>query len=181
VAVAPDLAWLWERRGDADQALRWLDEHLARNPDDAYALDRRTKLKAQAMGKDELRDEVETLVDLGEGIPDAMFATYLDALLRSGEGEKAREVTRERLPALPASVAHEAGWKAYHLQAYDLATELFLVALPANPGYAKLLNALVKSATAAGRREEAAAALRELAQRLAPEHRNLWGYARRLG
>ena len=178
--VARDLAWLWERRGDVTQALRWLDEHLAANPTDAWAQDQRTRLKAAAMGPEALRDEVETLVELGEGIPDTLFANYVEALLRAGDGAQAREVVRQRLDALPPAVAHDAGWVVYRLGAHDLATELFLVALPANPGYTKLLNALVKSAATAGRAEEVAAIVQDLARRLAPEHPHLWGYARRL-
>lgn len=178
--VAMDLAWLWERRGDAGEALRWIERHLAERPDDALALQRRAKLKAATMDAAELMEEVETLVDLGEGIPDSMFASYVDRLLRAGEGQKARDVVRERLGALPPAVAQDAGWAAYHLSAYDLATDLFLASLPARPDYRNLCNALVKAARTAGRADEAAAAFRELARRVAPDHAHLWGYAKKL-
>lgn len=178
--VAQDLAWLWERRGDLARALQWLEEHLARNPEDTRAQETRTRLRAQDMGTTDLRDEVETMVDLGEGIPDALFAAYLDKLLRAGEGEKARAVVRERLAALPPDVAGDAGWKAHKLQAFDLATDLFLVALPGRPAYTPMLVSLEKSARAAGRAEEVSTALAELAARLAPDHPHLHGWAKRL-
>ena len=50
----------------------------------ALAQDQRTRLKAAAMGPEALGDEVETRVELGEGIPDTLFANYAVALLRAG-------------------------------------------------------------------------------------------------
>jgi tetratricopeptide (TPR) repeat protein len=145
-----DLAWLYERRGDEGRALKTLEDHLERRPQDAFARSQRLRLRARLMEPGELLDEVDTLLELGEEVPAEVLPVWLEALLRTGQGGRAREFLRQRRSALDARAAASMGWACYRLQAYDLAFELFLASFPGNRGGAKFLCAMESAAARSG-------------------------------
>ena len=174
--VGRDLAWLYERKGEIDRALRLIDAYLARWPDDQRALAKKRSLRAQAMDSSELRDEVEALTELGAPVREELLPEYVEALLRDGEGERARAVIRERRATLSVGARLDIAWKAYHLQAFDVATELFVEALPLRSGDQKFLGSLERAAHACGKEDEVAEAMRAHA----PQAPHLYGLAIRL-
>jgi hypothetical protein len=103
------------------------------------------------MEPEEVIAEVENLTELGEPIGDDLAARYVEALLRCGQGARAREYVRGRKEAFSPRGATAAGWACYRLQAHDLALELFTLALPANRGDVKFLSALEKAAEVCAR------------------------------
>ena len=174
--VGLDLAWLYERKGDLTRALRYVEAFLEQSPDNEFAGERRLRLRAQTMEASELRDEVETLRELGEEVPDALIPEYVDRLLRTGDGKRAREVALEAAPRVAVGIVADMAWKAYKLQAHDLAAELFLRALPANLRRLNFLNSLEAAAVRCGRVDDVVEAYR----RHAPQMPNLYGRAKEL-
>ena len=166
-----DLAWLYERKGDDARALETLEAYLAKRPRDAVALGQRLRLRARLMEPRELIEEVDTLLELGEEVPAEVLPVWFDALLRVGEGRRAREFVRLRKGDLDARVATGIGWICYRLQAYDLALELFLAAFAHNRGSVKYLAALESAAA----RTDNVAALIEVYRAHAPQEKKLYG------
>ena len=166
-----DLAWLYERKGELDRAMSQVEGYLEVRPDDEMARDHRLRLRARLMDVGELRREVEELCEFGEDIDDAILPEYVEGLLRTGEGNTAREIVRQRLDALESQIVTRIGWIAYHLQAFDLALDLFLRILPLNLGNIKFKVSVEKTARSCLRTTELVAAYRQHA----PQHRDLYG------
>jgi len=175
--VRTDLAWLYERRGDLRQALEQIEACLTAQPDNAYAQRQRLRLNALVAPAADLIEEVETLQDLGEAVPDAILPAYVEGLLRMGRSAEARHLVAQRKDTLSPRVAIGVAWRAHHLSAFDLSCELLLAHLEHNLGNLKYLNALERAARNAGRVE----AVREAYRRLAPRARRLYGRIKRLG
>ena len=171
-----DLAWLHERKGDCDRALRCIEDYLAEHPENEYAQQQRLRLKARTMETHELLCEVEELDGLGEDIPQELLPEYVDRLLRSGQGERARELVQKELPRLTQRTLRDLAWTVHRLQLYDLSLELFLEVLPGQCTNLKLLAALEKAARSCQRVGEVIAAY----ECNAPEAGNLYGRMVRL-
>lgn len=171
-----DLAWLYERRGEDRRALGLVEDYSRDHPGDERAQAQLRRLKARLLEPGELRAEVETLFDLGEKVSDDIFPQYLEDLLRSGEGKKAREIVNAQAAALDPHLATRLGWVSYRLQAYDLALALFLKAFSQNRADFKFLNAIELAAGRCGRTED----LIGLYRANAPDERNLYGRIKRL-
>ncbi len=171
-----DLAWLYERMGREEQALRHLECYLQRYPDDSLACAQQQRLRSRILPPEELLEEVETLAELEEEIPPQMLATYLQRLLERGEGAAARRFVDERLAALEAKEAASLAWICYRLQAYDLALRLFLAGLPVRLGDYKYLQSLESAAM----RCERIAELISIYEQHAPAEKKLYGRIRRL-
>lgn len=170
-AVGLDLAWLHERRGAPERALRCLQEYLAWRPEDRFAQAQRLRLRASSAAPEELVREVEALEELGEDIAPEVLPAYVQRLLETGRSAEARQFVVEREGQWPPEVAGRVAWVCHRLQAYDLALALFVAGLPAHPNDFKYLSALEAAARRCARVDQVAAAY----QALAPEHRHLYG------
>ena len=171
-----DLAWLYERMGENPLALATLEEYVKSQPDDAFAQSQVRKLRARALDPEQLCGELETLQDLGEEIPPEVLPEYVDGLLRTGQGERAREVLAVREGSLDPRTLNQVAWVCHRLQAPDLACRLLLRCVASNLHSAKTLNALEGDAVRAGRLTDVIAAYRSLVER----EPRLWGRIRRL-
>ncbi len=174
--VGRDLAWLYERMGEEERALHYLERYLESWPDDPLALEQQQRLRSHLLPADELLEEVETLAELGEEIPPQMFATYLQRLLERGESGAARRLVEERLPRMESREAASLAWIAYRLHAYDLALQLFLAGLPGQLENFKYLQSLESTARKCNRTAE----LIPIYEQYAPEEKRLYGRIRRL-
>jgi tetratricopeptide (TPR) repeat protein len=146
-----DLAWLYERRGDLEEALAACDRYLALRPGDTYALEQRVRLKAGLLEPESLIQEANTLEALGEDVPDAMFPEYVKGLFTTGQTREARNRVLARVGQLDRKTGAKLAWVCYHARAYDLACTMFLTALADNLSYYKYLNALEAAAKRCGR------------------------------
>lgn len=172
-----DLAWVYQRRGELDRALACVDAYRVRFPGDPRAERDRLRLVALTTQPEELLSEVDTLRDLGEDVPEAMFGEYFETLLRAGQGTKARALFAEKGPGLAPETRLSIGWAAYRGQAWDLAFDLLLEHVPRKARNPKHLNSLERCARMCAREAELAEAYR----RHAPQAPNLWGRAQSLG
>lgn len=166
-----DLAWLYERRGEPERAIAQLEAHLAHHPGDPFAQQQLRRLQARTLAPEELQGEVELLLELGEEVPAELLPEYLESLLRTGRGRQARDFIAARAGALDHRAAASLAWVCHRLQAYDLAFELFLKALPAHLGNFKFLNALEAAAERCARLDTLIAEY----EARAPEERRLYG------
>ncbi len=174
--TAPALAWLHERRGELEEAIRLLEAHCASHPDDRYAREQMERLRARSLDPHRLQEEVETLLELGEEVPPQLLAEHVEALLRTGRGPRVRELVASVRPGLDPQASLRIAWACHRFGLPDLAYSLFLECLPTRTGDHKFLSALEKDARLAGRSEELACAYRELAS----GEPRLWGRIRRL-
>jgi len=174
--TVPALAWLHERRGELEEAIRLLEAHCAAHPDDRYALEQMERLRARSLDPHRLQQEVETLLELGEEVPPQLLAEHAEALLRTGQGPQVRELVASARTRLDPQTSLRIAWACHRFGLPDLAYSLFLECLPTRTGDHKLLSALEKDARLAGRTEELAESYRELA----PREPRLWGRLRRL-
>jgi len=165
-----DLAWVHERREEFPRALGCIDAFLQEKPDDAFARRQRQRLLARTMDAEELIGEVEELSELGEELADTLLPEYIGRLLRCGQGDKARRVTKEKLCVLTPRIARDLAWTAYKLQAWDIAYEAFCAVLPTRLHDPKLLKALEKAARCCQRTEELAGRYRQLAPKAKKLH-----------
>lgn len=90
--TAPSLAWLYERRGDLEEAIRILEEHCSARPEDRFAAGQLERLRARSLDLQRLQEELETLLDLGEEIPLELLAGHVEGLLKTGQGPRVREL-----------------------------------------------------------------------------------------
>lgn len=169
-----DLAWLYELRGDAARALAEAEAYLATHGDDARVREQRDRLRARAMEHGQLAAEVEALTELGEQVSEPVLAEYVEALLREGRGADVRALVHARLSGLSLRGARSLAWKAYKLQAYDVAFELFAAAFAGCDD--KQLSAFEAAAKRSGR----VADLIALYEGAAPQRRSLYGRIRKL-
>lgn len=170
------LAWLYERRGEDDRALRHYERALTLRPDDPYLQAQHLRLKGRLLGARDLIEEAENLDMLGEPIPQELQPELLKARLETGQGVEARRWVAEHLAELSPSQARKLGWIAHRALAPDLVVDLFLRALPEFTEDRTLLGALGSSAKKVGRQLEVA----ERLDALAPNTPSLYGRARRL-
>ncbi len=173
---APDLAWLHERRGEIAEAIRILEHHTERYPDDRYPAHHLEQLRARTTAPDRLEEQVETLKEYGEDVPPGMFAEYVESLLRTGRSAMVRKILPTLRATLEPRMRRQIAWSCHRHGVPDLAYGLFLEALPDRPGDFKLLAALEKDARLSGRLDELLDRYRELAA----HHPKLWGRIRRL-
>ena len=141
-----DLAWVYERMDDIDRALACLETYLDEHPNDAFAKAQRLRLRSRALSPDELTGEVDTLRALGDDLPPELMITYVQRLLETGQGSEARRFIEESRERLTERTAASLAWVCHHLQAYDVALQLFLAGLPAHLRDYKYLCALESAA-----------------------------------
>jgi len=141
-----ELAWLYERKGDLHAALKAYDEFLAVQPDHSFAIEQRLKIKARMLEPESLIEEIDTLAELGEEIPAALFPEYIQKLFESGQTLQARERVVAKIRGMDAKTGSQLAWVCYRAKAFDLACTLFLAHLQANLSYYKYLNALESAA-----------------------------------
>lgn len=137
-----DLVWLYQRMKDDRRALKQVEMYLQHRPHDGFALKQRLILRAQLLPPEELVEEVDALLELGEEVPVDLLPAYLENLLSTGQGVLAREFVYQRLAGLDIVLAGKLGWVCHKTKAHDLTLELFLRAFPANLHYVKFLNTL---------------------------------------
>jgi tetratricopeptide (TPR) repeat protein len=174
--VHRDLAWLAERRGNLEAAIAHLEAYIETFPDAPSAHESLQRLKARTLEPEDLQEEVDTLLALGEDIAPELLPEYLESLLRTGQGEKARAFLQDRAANFEPRTTTRCGWVCYQLQNFDLAFELFVQALPAELANFKLLNALESAATRCHR----IADLLKVYESHAAHDRRFYGRMRRL-
>jgi tetratricopeptide (TPR) repeat protein len=155
-----DLAWLYERRETPERALEELDLYLKSRPDDRFAASQRLRLRAEALGLAEIRQEVETLCELGEDVPGEFLPRYCESLVHDGEFAELRRFVAERANSLEPYVASRMAWQCYRLAVWDVALDLFLRALPVKRHDEKLVTTMLAAARRCGREAEAREALK---------------------
>jgi tetratricopeptide (TPR) repeat protein len=169
--VGLDLAWLYERRDDPQRALQYLNDYLAWRPEDGFAKAQRLRLQATTLSPGELVEEVNTLMELDEPVPLGLLVPYVQRLLETGQSAAVRQFIAQRRPHWEAQVAASIAWVCYHLQAYDLALQLFLQGLPTHAQEYKYLSALEKAAVHCQRVDDVI----EAYEALATDEKHLYG------
>ena len=171
-----DLAWLYERQQRFPRAIEILERHLKEAPNDRFAQDQLQRLRARDLTPEGLQEEVDTLTELGEEIPEQIMPEYLETLLSTGQGGVARSFVAERLTSLQPGLAGKMGWVCHHHLAYDLAMDLFLQAFPEQRENYKFLSALEAAAIQCQR----VAGLVAYYETHAQEDKRLYGRMKRL-
>jgi tetratricopeptide (TPR) repeat protein len=166
-----DLAWLYERREQPQQALKYVQDYLDFRPDDEFAQTQRRRLRSVSLGAEELVVEVDTLLELDEEIPAEMLSVYVQRLLETGQGAEARRFIARHGADWDPKEAASVAWICHRLQAYDLALQLFLSGLPVSTGNYKYLSALESAAVHCMRVDDVLDAY----ERLAPQDKRLYG------
>lgn len=149
-----DLAWLYQRKGDFGRAIELLEERTKMFPDDAFLRDHLQRLRVRELEPEEVQEEVELMQSLGEGVSAEMIPGYVRSLLTTGQGKKARDYVGQQRSEWDIRVLRSVAWDCHHLQAYDLATALFLEVFLQEKSNVKFLAALEKAADRCGRLEE---------------------------
>jgi tetratricopeptide (TPR) repeat protein len=180
-AVLLDLAWLFERRGDLDAALKTYEEFLSIRPDHSYASQQRLRIRAGIAEPESLIEEIGALEELGEDIPPALYPAYVQKLFETGNTNEARSRVMARMGELDAKTGSKVGWVCYRARAYDLACTLFLAHLRANVGYFKYLNAMESAAAKCGRISQVVEAYRSLASEVPSLYGRIRALRRRKG
>ncbi len=141
-----DLAWLYERKGERERAIRQNARHLERFPTDRLALSQQTRLAAGELDEAEVIEQVQVLDELGEAIPEELISRYVSALVASGRSEEARRFITDEHPKLNRRTLTDLAWTCHRLQLHDMAYELFVLILEHRLSDFKLLNTLDFSA-----------------------------------
>ncbi len=171
-----DLAWLYERKGDLGRAIALLEQQIKQHPDDAFLKDQLQRLRVRELDPEEVQEEMELMQALGEGPPEEMIPEYVRSLLTTGQGAKARDYVSRESAAWSTRTLRSVAWDCHHLQAYDLATPLFLEVFSEEKHNVKFLAALEKAADRCGKLEELIAHL----EAHAPEDKRLYGRLNKL-
>ncbi|HVS62294.1 MAG TPA: tetratricopeptide repeat protein [Thermoanaerobaculia bacterium] len=174
--VARDLAWLHERRGQTERALRWVERFLERFPDDELAQAQRLRLSARSLEPDEVVAEVDSLRSLGEEVPESLLPSWASALVELGRIQELRDFVEKSAQSLSPRARQSLGWTCYKLELFDLAFSLWLETIDSQLGNFKLLNSLEAAADRCSRLDELARRYEELAER----DPSLWGRVRRV-
>ncbi len=170
------LAWLYERKGDFDAALKACEAFLELHPGNAYAAAQRGRIRAKMLEPEQLIEEAEALAEFGETMPEEVFPEYIQRLFETGQTPQARDGIIKRMPSLDRKESVQLAWVCYRFQAFDLACTLFLTQLKANVSDFKYLAALEAAARKCGRLAQVLEAYRPLC----PEARHLYGRCRLL-
>jgi tetratricopeptide (TPR) repeat protein len=170
------LGWLYERKADLDAALFAYESYARLHPDHSYAAEQIVRVKARALDPDSLIEEVERRADFGEEITGGLYSEYVEKLLETGQGQRAREEVRSGLDRIDSKTAVRIAWSCYRRQIYDLATDLFLRSLEENTSNVKYLTALESAAAKCNRIAEVA----EAYERLTASTPRLYGRLRTL-
>ena len=149
-----DLAWLWERRQDYGRSLDAVEAYLRHYPQNTFAQAQRLRLRARALDPQELVEEAEALLGLGEQLPEPVLPQYCEALFRTGQRSRVEQLVGEGRGGFSVRLAASVGWSCYRFAAYELALELFVDAFEANRGNVKFLSALELAGTRSGRLPE---------------------------
>lgn len=171
-----DLAWLYERREQWDKATACYEKVLAGNPDHTFAKNQLIRLRAKTLSPEELIEECNDMVDLGEALPDHLIPDYLTALLKTGYAERARAFIDAHHDSWSAGLPLKVAWLCYSHKIFDLAFVLFSRTLAENLGNFKHLNALEKAAGKTNRR----ILLIEQYKNLAGQEKSLYGRIKKL-
>jgi hypothetical protein len=99
----------------------------------------------------------------GEEVPGVLVVSYCEALLRTANGAKARQVVKTHRTSLSPREAVNLGWICYRLGADDLAYGLLLAGLPDDLHNVKLLSTLERTAVRCRRVDDLVAAYAPLA------------------
>lgn len=166
-----ELAWIYERKGDRLRALEAWRDRMKTAPQDAFAKRQHDRLLAETMPPADLVADLDALEAWGEPVPEHLLAGYVDALLKTGQGGRARAIVAPLKASLSARAALQAAWAAHRMQAFDLSFELFVIGFRANRSNTKFLSALERAAKKCGKTAE----LLELYGAQAPESKNLYG------
>jgi len=172
--ILNDLAWLYERKNDLEKALATHETILKTDADNTYHRQQVERLKGLLLDPEELVEELATLEDLGEEIPQHLLPDFVSNLFKTGQGQRARDLIAEKASGFDHRLSLKVGWACYHAQAFDLAFDLFAPALPHNLKAFKFLNSLQNAARKGGRLE----ALKELYEQNAPNEPGLYGRLR---
>jgi tetratricopeptide (TPR) repeat protein len=175
-----ELGWLYERKGDLVEALKSYETHLESHPGDEFALQQQLRVKAKMLDPEELVSEVETLSDIGEPAPDAVFPEYVATLFQTGNSQRARQEVQQRLGQVEPRLGMQLAWVCHHAQAFDLSCTLFLQFVEGNLSNFKYLVALESAAGKCNRVEEVVAAYRALASAHPKLHGRIKALSRRM-
>ena len=170
-AINLDLAWLYERMNQPLRALEHIETYLADKSDDEFANAQRIRLRAITLDSDTLSEDVDSLMELGEKVPREIMTAYLQNLLESGQGSRARQFISGCRNEIDNNTAASLAWICHRLQAYDLAMILFLQGLPEKLSEVKYLSALESAAGHCNRIEEV---ITQYESR-APDEKRLYG------
>jgi tetratricopeptide (TPR) repeat protein len=154
LSVNLDLAWLYERTDQPQRALGYVRSYLEKRPNDKFAKSQEIRLKAQTVQPETLSGDINLMLELDEEIPLGMLPSYLTFLLESGQTQSARDFLAKTRSRLDRGTSTSLGWVCYKLQAFDLATDLFLEGFPDRIGDVKYLSVLEYSARRCGRVDE---------------------------
>lgn len=165
LSARTDLAWLYERMERLDSAIEILQDVLRDNPANVWVEEQIQRLRARTLPPDRVQEELESLIEHGERVPQALLPEYLDSLLAQAQVDRARALVAESESTLPTRTLTRMAWVCHRRLAPELASRLFLRVLPEQPDNPKLLAALEADALRAGRAEELAEAYRALARR----------------
>lgn len=175
-----DLGWLYERRTDWQAAVETYEAFLVSHPGHRFAAERLSRLKAKLLEPEALIEEVQTLAQFGEPMPEVLFEEYVEKLFATGQGSAAREAVLGRMASLDSRQGTRLAWICHHAQAYDLACYLFLAHLETNLNSFKYLAALESSAARCNRLPDVFEAYRRLASRERKLHGRIRNLARRM-
>ena len=175
-AALSDLAWLYERKREWQRAIDCYQRILERIPDMAFAKEQIVRLKAHTLDPEELVEEVDTLVELGEPIPDNLLPTYLATLFQMGRANQARHLIEGLVNDLAPTTALRIAWDCYRTQVYDLAFDLFAKCAPREIGNFKFLNAWERAADMTQRIPQLIAEY----EKFAPQEKSLFGRIKKL-
>jgi len=137
--------------------------------------------KDRSLEPEALIEEVERLIAFGEQIPVSLFADYIEKLLHTGHGARAREEVRSRLTDLDPRAGVSVAWVCYRKQAYDVACDLFMSFLESNLGNVKYLTSLEAAAAKCNRLTEVIEAYKRLAESSPKLHGRLKTLFKRIG
>ena len=174
--VLTDMAWLYERMGEIPRAIRTLEKYLKFYPEDEFAGASLQRLRARSMDREHLIEEVQTLKELEEEIPETVHAEYLLSIIESGDIPQFRKMMPDLKTRLPEKTLTSLGWSCHRARTPDLAFELFCRVFGRNHRSPKFLAALESDARRAGRIPE----LLELYREFAPKYPPLYGRAKSL-
>jgi tetratricopeptide (TPR) repeat protein len=160
-----DLGWLYERRGEIDRAIEAYQTILQDDPEDEYLRQQVIRLKARAAEPHEVFQEVQNLQEFGEEVPESLFQEYIQKLFATGNVVQARKEVLEKMKQWTPKAQLQMAWICYKALAFDLACELFLLALPSHSHDFKMLAALESAADRSLRIDLAIGAYRQMAER----------------